>query len=345
MFILLNGPLGIGKSTLAEALTESLDCCVMLDGDDLVAVNPPAANEVDHLHATIALLVEHHRRFGYHHFVIDHLWRSAKELEDLRRRLAAVDPEAGFHCFLLTLPAEENQRRIERRQQARALDEREFEVRTSADERQLLSGRTDLGEPFDVSASPDELAATLLRRLASVAASASSHHEEPAAGTHPPKLFFLCGKMAAGKSTLACQLADREHAVVLAEDEFLDRLYPDEIADISDYIRCSSRLRTSLSAHIARLLGAGTSVILDFPGNTRRQREWFRQLIAATHADHELHFIDVPDEVCKRQLRKRSQGLPSGAAWTTDDEFDAVTSYFEPPSEDEQFNVIRHVRS
>jgi hypothetical protein len=33
MIIVLNGPLGIGKSTLAEALTESIDACVMLDGD------------------------------------------------------------------------------------------------------------------------------------------------------------------------------------------------------------------------------------------------------------------------------------------------------------------------
>ena len=37
MIIVLNGPLGIGKSTLAEALAESIDQSVMLDGDHLVA--------------------------------------------------------------------------------------------------------------------------------------------------------------------------------------------------------------------------------------------------------------------------------------------------------------------
>src|SRR5688500_10985670 len=72
MIIVLNGPLGIGKSTLAEALTESIESCVMLDGDRLVAANPPSADEMEHLHSTIALLVTHHRRFGYRHFVIDH---------------------------------------------------------------------------------------------------------------------------------------------------------------------------------------------------------------------------------------------------------------------------------
>jgi thymidylate kinase len=165
-FILLNGPLGIGKTTLAEALTESLDSCVMLDGDYLVAANPPAPDVTEHLHSTVALLVGHHRRFGYRNFVIDHLWRSRAELDDLRQRLLAVDADATLHCLLLTVPAEENLRRIERRQRARALEENAFELRTSAEERQLLDGRADLGEPFDVTAPPGELVVTLLRRLA-----------------------------------------------------------------------------------------------------------------------------------------------------------------------------------
>lgn len=167
MIIVLNGPLGIGKSTLADALTESLDHCVMLDGDHLVAAHPPPNDEIEHLHSTIALLVAHHRSVGYRHFVIDHLWSTPAGLADLRRRLLEVDPEAAIHCFLLTLPPDENLRRIRRRQSARALDMQEFELRTVAEEREALSrGGGDLGEPFDVSVSPQVLVATLLRRLA-----------------------------------------------------------------------------------------------------------------------------------------------------------------------------------
>lgn len=168
MFIVLNGPLGIGKSTLAEALTESLDGCVMLDGDRLAAVNPPPPDEREHLHATIALLVAHHRRFGYRHFVLDHVWHRPEELADLRERLLAADPGAGFRCFLLTLPLEENLARIARRQRARALDESEFERRTVLEERESLSGGAarGLGELFDVSAPPEALVAEMKRRLA-----------------------------------------------------------------------------------------------------------------------------------------------------------------------------------
>jgi shikimate kinase len=165
MIILLNGPLGIGKSTLAEALSESIESCVMLDGDHLVAVNPRPADERDYLHSTIALLVEHHRRFGYRHFVIDHVWYSPAELGDLRRRLLAIDPDADIRCFLLTLPADENLRRIEQRQRARAIDEREFELRTFAEEREILAKCSDIGEPFDVSAPPANLVSIMLGRL------------------------------------------------------------------------------------------------------------------------------------------------------------------------------------
>ena len=157
MIIVLNGPLGIGKSTLAEALTESVDACAMLSGDHLVAINPPSKTELEHLHSTIELLVLHHRRFGYRNFVIEHVWRTESELADLKRRLD--NPEV--HCFLLTLPIEESLRRVERRHAARAIDEREFEHHTLAEERRALEG-PGLGTPFDVSAPPAELVLRLL---------------------------------------------------------------------------------------------------------------------------------------------------------------------------------------
>ncbi len=158
------------------------------------------------------------------------------------------------------------------------------------------------------------------------------------------KLLFLCGKMAAGKSTLSRKLAERENAVLLVQDEFLERLVPGEIVDISGFMKYSSRLKDALGPHICSLLSKGISVVLDFPGNTRSQRAWFRQLCEATGADHELHFIDAQDDLRKRQLRERSKGLPAGTAWTTDAEFDAITVYFEPPSIEEHFNIIRHER-
>ena len=156
------------------------------------------------------------------------------------------------------------------------------------------------------------------------------------------KLYFMCGKMAAGKSTRARELARTKNAVLFVQDEFLSTLYPGEIRDIPDFVKYSARVRDALSLHIQGLLSRGVSVVLDFPGNTRAQRQWFRELFEGAGVEHELHFVDVPNDLCKLQLRQRSEALPAGSPWTTDAEFDAITAYFQAPNEDERFNVIRY---
>lgn len=158
------------------------------------------------------------------------------------------------------------------------------------------------------------------------------------------KLHFFCGKMAAGKSTLARQLASQEDAVLLVEDEFLERLFPDQITDLPAYVKCSSRIRDALTSHVIALLSIGVSVVLDFPGNTLRQRAWFRRLIDDSGAEHELHFIDAADALCVRQLQERSKHLPPDSRWTGEAEFHAVTAYFQPPAIEEGFHVLRHER-
>jgi len=151
----------------------------------------------------------------------------------------------------------------------------------------------------------------------------------------------MCGKMAAGKSTFSKELARKHDAVLLNQDDWLATLFPGEIVNIADYVRCSGRLRDALTPLVVDLLTRGTSVVLDHPGNTRKQRQWFRDLFERANVPHELHFIDATDDTCKRQLRQRSAALPNDAAWTTDAEFDAITAYFQAPADDENFNVIR----
>jgi len=158
--------------------------------------------------------------------------------------------------------------------------------------------------------------------------------------TQRGKLYFFSGKMAAGKSTLARQLARREDAILLVQDELLGALFPGEIVDIPGYVTRARRLNDALTGHVCALLSRGIPVVLDFPGNTRAQRAWFRTILDTSSAEHELHFVDVADDVCKRQLRERSAQLRAGSAFTTDAEFDAITRRFEPPADDEGFTVI-----
>ena len=60
---------------------------------------------------------------------------------------------------------------------------------------------------------------------------------------------------------------------------------------------------------------------------------------------HELHFIDASNAVAKNQLRNRSEHMRRGSPWTTEAKFEAMTLYFHPPSDDEDFNVVHHERA
>lgn len=157
-------------------------------------------------------------------------------------------------------------------------------------------------------------------------------------------LYLLCGKMAAGKSTLARELADTHDAILLSEDHLLADLYPDEVKDVASYVRCSKRLKRALGPHIVELLGRGVSVVLDFPGNTVRQREWMRELISVAGALHELHYLDVSDAECKSRLTRRASEQPEHQATDTVEMYDSITAHFKAPTSDEGFEVVRHGR-
>lgn len=158
------------------------------------------------------------------------------------------------------------------------------------------------------------------------------------------KLMLFCGKMAAGKSTLARQLAEREGAILFSQDEWIDALFPGAVINVATYLEYSGRINRVLAPYVVSLLARGVPVVLDFPANTRNQRAWFRQIIDRSGADHELHFVDTPDAISRAQLKARSAHLPPGTPWTTDADFDLIASHFVAPAEDEGFTVIRHTR-
>jgi predicted kinase len=154
-------------------------------------------------------------------------------------------------------------------------------------------------------------------------------------------LHMFCGKMAAGKSTLAARLGEAENTIVLSEDRWLAGLYPVEITSVADYARFSTRLREILAPHIVSLLRLGLSVVLDLHANTVAARLWMRALFEKGGAYHQLHFLDVPDEVCRARLHARNAA--GGHDYAVDDsEFDFVTSFFVPPHADEGFNVVHY---
>ena len=71
------------------------------------------------------------------------------------------------------------------------------------------------------------------------------------------KLYFMCGKMAAGKSTHAKELSKVKAAVLFVQDELLEALYPGAILVIDDFEMYSARVREVVSPYIREFLARG----------------------------------------------------------------------------------------
>ena len=154
-------------------------------------------------------------------------------------------------------------------------------------------------------------------------------------------LHMICGKIAAGKSTLAEELAQTPGVVRIAEDDWLGTLFADQMTTGADYLRCSAQLRTVMGPHVVALLRAGVSVVLDYPANTRDQRAWMRGLFEEAGVAHQMHVLDVPDEVCLARLRARNaQGDHAFAA--TEEQFHHFARHFQPPTAEEGFTIVMH---
>jgi predicted kinase len=156
-----------------------------------------------------------------------------------------------------------------------------------------------------------------------------------------PTLYFLCGKIAAGKSTLARRLAARPATLLISEDHWTSSLFSGELKTIEDYGRCSQRLRAAMTPHLVDILRQGLSVVLDFPANTVSNRDWMRSLMTQAQVAHELHLLDVPDTICKQRLRGRN-AAGEHAFQVSEADYDLFTSYFVPPEPGEGFNVVVH---
>jgi predicted kinase len=156
-----------------------------------------------------------------------------------------------------------------------------------------------------------------------------------------PTLHLVCGKAASGKSTLTAQLGSQPGHVVISEDDWLAELFSDELHSIADYARCALKLQEIMGPHVAALLNAGVSVVLDFQANTIARRNWMRQIIEATQADHKLHYLDVPDAVCLERLRDRNASGEHPFA-VSESQFIQLSRYFVAPTPDEGFDLVVH---
>lgn len=146
--------------------------------------------------------------------------------------------------------------------------------------------------------------------------------------------------MGAGKSTRSKEIEQTENAVLFSEDEWLEKLYPNQINDFDDYLSYAKLIKPLLKEHIQRILKVGSNVVLDFPGNTKTQRKWLLSVASEINANHQLIFLNISDDKCLKQINIRCNEEPAREQFDTKETFEYVSSFFEPPESSEGLNII-----
>jgi broad-specificity NMP kinase len=175
MIIIINGPLGIGKTQTSWALVRRFPRAVMLDADYVAEFHPFDYYNDEHLayaHATLRVLVAHHLTHGFQDFVINWVFETPFQLDRLKRLLA--DLGLPIYAFRLVCTPDEVERRVRRRN----LPDLDYELRRSRELIGILdaAARTgDLGQVIDTSnLSAEQTADAILQQIPGVTPHAST---------------------------------------------------------------------------------------------------------------------------------------------------------------------------
>jgi predicted kinase len=153
-------------------------------------------------------------------------------------------------------------------------------------------------------------------------------------------LHFIYGLPGAGKTTLARALAARLPALAIIEDEWLAAL-GGTIITVAAYREAATKVRGVIAPMVTSFLALGGTVVMDFAGNTVRDRAWVRSIFEAAGVAHQLHVLDVPVDECRRRLHARNAARPPGLYFghVADELFDAIVPHIVPPAPDEAFQL------
>lgn len=116
MIIILNGSIGVGKTTVSWKINSLLYQSVMLDGDYLGAMNPFDLHDnerVTYLYKTIANLIKFHLQHDFKHFIINYVFENEEQLNRLLMELERF--EETIYCSLLYCEETIQKQRISKR--------------------------------------------------------------------------------------------------------------------------------------------------------------------------------------------------------------------------------------
>ena len=140
------------------------------------------------------------------------------------------------------------------------------------------------------------------------------------------RLILTCGLPAAGKTTLARQLAADRGAVRLTKDEWLWAL-----GSTPWDAPTQEKVEHELWRLAQEILRLGLSVVLDFGLWARIERDEMRSVARRFGVGVELHYLDVPADELWRRIDARNSQPPWDSSPIRRTDFDGWIRLFDAP--------------
>ena len=155
------------------------------------------------------------------------------------------------------------------------------------------------------------------------------------------KVILVCGKIGSGKTTYAKALMEDHHAVLLSVDEVAIVLFGTETGKYHDL--AVDQIKKVLFDKSLEFINSKINVILDWGFWTREDRQEAEEFYKEHGITYEWHYIDVPRDVMRRNLKKRNDEIKAGQIkfyYFEDELANRFWDMFEAPAEGEMDIII-----
>jgi predicted kinase len=157
-------------------------------------------------------------------------------------------------------------------------------------------------------------------------------------------VHLVCGSTGAGKTTYAKALAERARGVRFSIDDWMATLFwrdAPPAASLDWALERISRCEEQMLAIAEQLVARGVDVVLDLGLSRREHRDRLRFRSLALGAEVKMHYLDVDRDTRRARVQRRNTERTGTYAFHVSDEmFDFMEGYFEPPSDDELYDAM-----
>lgn len=150
------------------------------------------------------------------------------------------------------------------------------------------------------------------------------------------KVILICGKICSGKTFYCKTLQQKYHAVLLSCDEIESQIFHHTLGDRHEIVKAD--IQKYLHKKAIDIISVGSNVVLDWGFWTKAERSNVSHYYQSMGVSYEWHYVDVTDEIWKRNILSRNEAVVSGKSddyYVDEGLLNKIKTSFEVPSKDE----------